>query len=269
MSVTLLREFVALVVEKVRTKKGVDSKFGDRFDLKKFKELPSSEVMLQYASLFLDKLGKGSSRMAFTLSSKHALKIALNAKGIAQNETELDVFTNPKSKKVVAKIYGADDEFRWLISDLVKPVNNSDEFAELAGVRWPEFVNCMIDYVKHHDPMPDNIDEFVAAVVVTAKQNDLLIGDLVEVNHWGKTPDGRIVLLDYGFTHEVWSSHYSDSGTPQGKTAASDTPTMNRKSSADKTTGEPRTQKPVPKQTPLPDTDKEADKDARTARTRR
>ena len=37
-----------------------------------------------------------------------------------------------------------------------------------------------------------------------------MAGDLKEIDHWGKTPDGRCVLLDYGFTQDVFKSHYSD-----------------------------------------------------------
>ena len=41
------------------------------------------------------------------------------------------------------------------------------------------------------------------------KVRGLAIGDLWVYDHWGKTADGRVVLLDYGLTDEIWNSHYT------------------------------------------------------------
>jgi hypothetical protein len=32
------------------------------------------------------------------------------------------------------------------------------------------------------------------------------------LSSWGKTADGRLVLLDYGFTDDVYQKHYKKSG---------------------------------------------------------
>jgi len=207
MNAILLREYVSLMIEKIRTAKNSKSKFGERFDLKKFKALDSAHMMLVYANQYLEPLGEGSSRRAFTLSSKYALKIALNEKGIAQNEAELDVFTNPKTKGVVAKIYGADNENRWVISDLVKPLQrgSEDEFAQITGTDWEDFRMTLRGALKGEKVWPD---EFTQSAITVAKSNNLVYGDLGEIGHWGKTPDGRCVLLDYGFTEGVWNDHY-------------------------------------------------------------
>ena len=263
MNASLLQEYVSLVLEKIRTKKGVDSKFGDKFDLKKFKSLPSSEVMIQYAKTFLDTLGQGSSRRAFLLSGKYALKIALNAKGISQNQAELDVFTNPKSKAIVAKVYDADDEFNWVISDLVRPLKTPEEFEQLTKIPWEKFTKTLVVIVKHHVEVR-NLPPFLDAVAATAQQNNLLVGDLKEIDHWGKTHDGRCVLLDYGFTQEVWASHYSDKPSMTGKTADSDVDTKNRPVDSDE--DGKKTTEPNKKQKPAAAGDNEIDRDERTGR---
>lgn len=41
------------------------------------------------------------------------------------------------------------------------------------------------------------------------KTRGLAIGDLWVYDHYGKTADGRVVLLDYGLTDEVWDMHYA------------------------------------------------------------
>jgi hypothetical protein len=39
-------------------------------------------------------------------------------------------------------------------------------------------------------------------------KTQLLTSDLIRLDHWGKTPTQRVVLLDYGFTPEVQSQFY-------------------------------------------------------------
>lgn len=184
---------------------------GDRFDMKKFKSLPGSDQMIVYANKFLQKLGEGSSRIAFLMSGKYALKIALNQKGLSQNEAELDVCTNPASKAVVAKIYDFDDKHRWLISDLVREISNEAEFKSLTGVRWTEefcvWTSHGIRMKKVPENLPDDM-EIVRSTIKMAIANNLLPGDITKLEHWGKTTDGRVVLLDYGFTEDVYQSHY-------------------------------------------------------------
>jgi hypothetical protein len=91
MSDRLLREYLSLVIEKIRSKKVSSGRLGGHFDLKKFKSLDSIDMMKIYAGEFLENIGEGSSRVAFLFSGKYVLKIALNKKGVGQNEAELDV----------------------------------------------------------------------------------------------------------------------------------------------------------------------------------
>lgn len=222
MSTGLLREYVTLMLEKIRTKKGQKGVMGDKFDLKRFESLPDQKTMLAYASKFLQRLGTGSSRAAFVLGSKYALKIALNEKGLAQNNAELEVFTNPKSKPIVAKVYRADEDSRWIVSDLVKPLSNVDEFAELTGTDWSDFAETIKDHLSKSGTKSMVADGFTQTVINNARANNMLVGDIEEIGHWGKTPDGRCVLLDYGFTEEVFSKHYKTPARPQAKSAGSD-----------------------------------------------
>lgn len=95
------------------------------FNLNKFKTIPSIIGKIKYANSILPKLGKGSSRIVFALSGDKVLKIAKNEKGFAQNNAELELFTSPDTKPVVARIYDAAQDNSWLISEIVKPFSNS------------------------------------------------------------------------------------------------------------------------------------------------
>ena len=207
----ILKEYVRLVLEKIRTVKK-NSPFGDRFDVRKFKSLDNIEFMKAYANSFLQLLGEGSSRVAYALSSNKVLKIAINKKGIDQNLAELDVFTNPATKPMVAKVQDYDPEYRWLVADSVRIFSNEAEFEKETGLDFKEFTeevkNALIKKV-----MPES--DLAANTLKTIINSNLMLGDVARIDHWGKSSDGRVVLLDYGFTKDVWQAHYSSKSTPK------------------------------------------------------
>lgn len=212
MNDALLKEFISLVVEKIKSQRGKHARGGGHFDLKHFKTLESAIIMLNYAERYLKEMGRGSSRAAFVLTNRYVLKVALNAKGVAQNQTEVDVFTNPRTKPIIARIVDADNKNRWLISELVRPLKNEDEFKRLTGVSLEDVRKAMSSSYRGL-PVPEGLNDnpFIKAITTTMSEARLLPGDLAKVDSWGQSPDGRAVLLDYGFTGEVWDRHYSPS----------------------------------------------------------
>lgn len=251
MSNALLREYVSLVLEKVKSQRGKHARGGGHFDLRQFKTLETSHIMLDYAGRYLQEMGRGTSRAAFVLTNRSVLKVALNSKGVAQNETELDVFTNPKTKAIIARILDADNKGRWLISELVKPLRSEDEFERLTGIEFDD-MDAAVVATYREQPVPEHLrgNPFIQALVTTMREASLLPGDLVKVDSWGQTPDGRAVLLDYGFTGEVWDKHYS---LGAGKTAGPEQATRNARvgvvsaKTRPDNSGDARTQKLAPR----------------------
>lgn len=218
---TLLRDYVRQVIaEAIRTRKDIPYKWkgSTKFEWEKFKSLPAQEIMVAYAMNYLDTLGKGSSRIAFALTSKKVLKVAMNPKGIAQNDAEMKIYTDPATEDMVAKIHDADEQNRWLVSDLVRPIKSEAEFKSLSGVDWDEFKSDLESSIsslvreKGAQEISKDAAPFTKKVYKMAEKGKdrLKLGDLIEINHWGKTPDGRVVLLDYGFTEDVNIKHYSE-----------------------------------------------------------
>ena len=235
----ILKEYVSLMIEKIRSKQKYKTKFGGTtFDLKTFKTLPSESIMIAYAMNYLEPLGQGSSRIAFVLSSKKVLKIARNEKGIAQNQAEQHVYTDPATKDVAAMMYDADDQGKWIICDLVRPITSTHEFKKLTGVDWQEFIEDLTMTVsafarKQGMQLRNSAHEFTKKVFNMAEKgsNKLKLGDLTVLDHWGKTPDGRVVILDYGFTEGVADKHYSKSQPKQND----DQSTLGKPTSDEKT----------------------------------
>ncbi len=220
-----LRKFIELFLE-IRSKKGSRSAFGDKFDIKRFKSIDNINILQEYAENFLEFLGRGSSRTAFVLSNRYALKIARNQKGVAQNEAEIDVYTNPKTQSVIAKVYDYDPENKWLIAEVVRPIEDPNEFEKLVGCTTSEFAHAVKvgKRTKSLESVPENVrnNKLVKAAINITLTNNLGVGDVIKPDHWGKTPDGRLVLLDYGFTEEVWDKHYSEKSEPQKQEVPND-----------------------------------------------
>jgi len=203
----ILKEYVkqVMLLEKIRS---------HTFNFSHLKSLTDLFDIEQYVEDKLKFLGSGSSRRVYVLSSKSVLKIARHDEyhvGIAQNEAELDVYTNSNTKPIVAKILNYHPKFFWIVSELVKPVT-ADEFEKIHGRRFETFLNNVQHIIDLGDPGDTSksgmFELFVAETIIN---NDLMMGDIEKQEHWGKTSEGRLVLLDYGFTDSVAIRHYSRS----------------------------------------------------------
>ena len=213
---SLLREFVQLQLEKLR---GGHGQAHQRFDLNAFKQLKTANFkkLLQYADDSLQAIGEGSARKVYALSGQKVLKVATGVRGVGQNEAEVSVYTNPSTQSIVTKIYDYDPNYRWIISEIVRPFvdDETDEINDMLGIgisslTFEEFantaarghINTLEKYGAGHQL------ELAKAIYAIASENDLLPGDIAKGGSWGKSADGRLVLLDYGFTYDVADNYY-------------------------------------------------------------
>lgn len=220
--VAMTRQFLKEYISEMLSEKVRDPGFKDA----KLRRFDSTQDVYLYAASHLKELGRGTSRAAFLYSSKKALKVALNEKGIAQNEAEVGVWKLPATRAVVARVYESDPEFKWVVSELVKPLEDKyvKSFYDKYGVPFVEFARALktarnseteaeahlADVAENFESHPGHEDyfKFFRAALETVALGSLMIGDVEEPDHWGVSPDGRIVLLDYGFTREVADKHY-------------------------------------------------------------
>ena len=183
------------------------------FDIRAFKELKEhweQQVFLNNNAKILDS---GSSRDVYLINSRHVLKFAPGPRGQAQNEAEVELFTNPNVKPFITEIYDYDPEYNWLISELVRPLRGEEEFERLTKVNWDDFVDILNMNPEADTELPARTkyksSEFVKQLLNMLEKTDIEPADLETPKHWGRTGDNRVVLLDYGFTTSVRASHYS------------------------------------------------------------
>lgn len=221
-----------------------------KFDLKIFDKIKDPTEAGLYAHRRLQLLGQGSSRAAYVYNSKLCLKIAMNPAGVHQNLTEIGISKIGKYNEIIAKVVRHSNDGRWLLSELVVPFEIKDyddevdfiasekEFEDKAKVPFrimmrgisegvPEkyhpyfsedqykFEKMNTEFDTYEDYIKNKPMEEIERKVELAKELINKIGvkasDIWVPYQWGRTADGRIVLLDYGFTDAVYKQHYNKS----------------------------------------------------------
>lgn len=180
---------INLLKEAIRRKKIIkDNKIIKLpFSIGEFKKFDHYEEVYDYLIERLEYVGEGSSRIVFIYNNKYVIKIAKNIEGIEQNKFEFELSQDYEINEFVAKVEEVGKSFIWIMSEIVRPLNSQDEFEE---------------------NVPSNIFEsFVFKLTSKYKVSDSF-DDFIKYDHWGKTTDGRYVLLDYGINDDIFNTYY-------------------------------------------------------------
>lgn len=192
----------------------------EQFDINKFKSINNFSQRLKYAGNHLQKLGTGSSRVAYDLGDGKVLKLAKNAKGIAQNETEANMMEEVES--IIARVLDHDDAFLYVIMEKAEKMRPSD-FKKFFGYS----VHTVDMFLNNHhansrgrrtfwslpaganDDLYDN--EYISEVIALSDNFGIVITDFGRPANWGIVTRGGQqvpVLIDYGFDEKTASTHY-------------------------------------------------------------
>ena len=198
------------------------------FDVNHFKTLKSFNSRVQYCNQTLKRLGVGSSRRVYSIDNTKVLKLAINTKGIEQNTTESDSYTQERYSGIVTIVYEASPDDQWIISEFAKPIN-ANRFKELTNIEFRKYTGYIsLTYDQNQgtkisdkefqlwgltredrDHFEEN--EFIDNIMSLIFENDYPVGDFMRLNSYGEViRDGmpRIVLLDYGLTQSTYNDLY-------------------------------------------------------------
>ena len=202
--------------------------------------------MIKYATEQAKKLGTGSSRVAFEVEYEGrptVLKIAKNAKGIAQNEEESLLLNDYylQGLELIIPVIDYDEENdppRWIHTEKAEKIKNSD-FKRLTGVGLEELiiycagkayggnfagVRSLNGYYKSFykrkfdqivesgeikvDENGNHESELVSSLIdMLENYTHIVFADFTVLKNWGLYK-GKPVIIDIGFTEEVKKLHY-------------------------------------------------------------
>jgi len=161
------------------------------------------ELAQWYARWRLPKLGKGAARAVYRLSSRYALKVALDVPGTLQSMREISASERLPASAPIARVRHHDQDGVWLLSDLARGVHDHQEFMQLAGIDIVDLGEQLLeirhDASKGRSPRPGLYDDLAVQTWKVMQVEDLAVVDIKRLEHWGVTPDRRLVLLDYGY----------------------------------------------------------------------
>ncbi len=205
------------------------------WDPQQFQQQTTSyKSRLAYALERAKKLGAGSSRVAMTIEYEGrptVLKVAKNAKGLAQNSVEADILSDGYASQlgILIPIIDYDEQNRepsWVHTELAtkaneqqlcrimrcKSLNSLISFGEIIAGKYPrrtaqDVINGMVnDGVSEQDI--ETCTDYANKLADLANSFDVELRDLTSAANWGFYK-GHPVIIDVGFNSNVLQQYYS------------------------------------------------------------
>jgi tRNA nucleotidyltransferase/poly(A) polymerase len=194
--------------------------------LDEFEEIQSFTKKIEFANRYFQRIGSGSGRIVYDIDGTKVFKLAKNAKGVAQNEAEINIGSYHDTHNIVTKVLESNNNGSWIISEKAKKVNES-RIRQLTGI---PSLNELYYFLRNHENNIKggrnifsldadtekllNDNEFVTELQDIMSNYSISSGDLGRPSTYGEVlRDGQptIVLTDYGLTGEVYDTHYNPS----------------------------------------------------------
>ena len=215
------------------------SKENNQFSLNTLSSLSSFKKKVAYCKQYLKHLGTGSARIVFLLPNGHALKLAYNSKGLAQNQAESGDYYKAQFD-CFAKTFNSADDFKWTETELATKCKKSD-FTELLGVTFEELQDMLVLLVRQHgrgtefryrgnasgrtdEDLRQQLDEYLEDYDNFFYQINEFIGnygiresisDAFRLANWGivmRDNERWLVIIDSGLNEEVFDDYYRRKG---------------------------------------------------------
>lgn len=188
----------------------------DNWDKPKFNN-GTFKSMIEYATAMSEKVGSGSSRVAFKIPYKGrdtVLKVAKNKKGVAQNKEEMKYLYDGYIQEmgIVIPIIDHDEynnDAKWIHTEMAEKIKPS-YFKKETGVDLADLVDYCYNTVACHRILTPKQEEDIEEHI--DHDSDLVMhltdlfhqwpeighGDLKRIANWGLYK-GKAVILDLGF----------------------------------------------------------------------
>lgn len=204
----------------------IESPLPDDWDTDVYRPGKSFKSQLEYALARAKKLGSGSARVAFEIEYKGrttVLKIAKNAKGLAQNEEEAALMSEPYLPEIVIPMIDYDEENgqpRWIHLEkaekasekkLCKLLNVPDLFTlirastEKSHRYYPDnssYVNTIKTFNDDDDAKMEIVYEYINGLKELEQSYNVELADFQRAANWGLYK-GAAVIIDLGYTENT------------------------------------------------------------------
>jgi hypothetical protein len=145
-----------------------------------------------------------SSRDIFSISDDLIIKCPFSCEGHLQNENEMLVYSkaNAEELRYLCPIIDYKKGFNLIMKKAIPLTHvNTKEHSLLMINFFGSDIFCMS--ISFQDKKTKEVIDRLM------KRFDLYPNDMYKLDNWGIF-EGRIVLIDYGCTNEIWNEYYED-----------------------------------------------------------
>lgn len=190
------------------------------FDMEHFKALTSFKARMDYCQAHLARIGGGTGRMVYQIDDQTVIKLAKNAKGVAQNKAEDNGYIRQTYDHIVTNVLDRHPDHLWIESELAKKITRN-RFKQLSGgVSIDDVGMWMRNYeqrrngnspffgldVDVEEAISNN--EFFSDIANMANEMNMRYGDFGSLSSYGEF-NGELRLVDYGLSSDVYTTHYA------------------------------------------------------------
>ena len=194
----------------------------------------SFKARLAYALERAKKLGTGSSRVAMTIEyegRQTVLKVAKNAKGLAQNSVEADILSDGYANQlgILIPIIDYDEQHRephWIHTEVAQKATDKqlcaimkcENLSQLVNMAWAitgkkRYVGTYQTYIDNFQKKGyseddiETVSHYANLLADLHMQFDVELGDFTRKANWGLY-HGKPVIVDVGFNSNVMNQYY-------------------------------------------------------------
>jgi hypothetical protein len=179
---------------------------------------------LEYIKSGLKIIGKGSSRIVFELDDENVLKVAINEKGLRQNELEYTIGYNNSWYEFITNVFDGNPHNLWIQTEKANKIKTSD-FKKIIGYHFNDFKNVLLAESMRvcdnkggafYEASSNNYEEIIEldlfqSTLSLIQEYDLLATDIASLNSWGiinRDDVNILAIIDYGTDNVSYKELY-------------------------------------------------------------
>ena len=170
-------------------------------------------MLLNWADDYLKYVDSGSSRSVYKIDKDHALKIAKDEAGVAQNRVESHI-AQKFHDLPITQVHYIHPQGYFLVVDFAHQLDEQ-HFRETYGLSFEKFCkvtknlsNTFPLAKQQRRGLWEELPEQAKRLIHSLVSHGIFIGDVGGSHQWGDLKD-KPVLVDYGLNHQVWHEHYA------------------------------------------------------------
>lgn len=200
----------------------MDEDYPSSFDMEHFKSLTKYAERVRYCDENLKKISSGSARVVYIVDDTKVLKLAKNAKGVAQCATEIQWGNDSYYGDILASTIEYHTDDLWVEMELARKVKKSD-FQRIEGINFDEFGKYLKNFefenngrrpifgISDEEKEILNENQFTQTICSFMSDSDSPAGDFMRLNSYGlvnRNGEEIIVIIDFGLTHSIYDEYY-------------------------------------------------------------